>query len=405
MQSLHKKFVRNTVLFFGMFLMVLNLSGCGSSGGGGGEATVQQGKFVDSVVIGLSYKTATESGVTDGNGVFQYKIGEVVQFFIGDIFIGESTGKAIITPVDLVSGASDETHPQVINLIRFLQTLDEDQNPVNGIVIAELVRNAAAGRTIDFTLSEFDFETNTEIQAVLADLTTVLGQARILISAFDAQAHFRGSLLVLFAGKYEGTFSGDDTGTWEITIDNQGFITGTSVSDGFGPDPISGQIGSSGQASLSGTSGSSTFTGIFQTDGIVSGTWQDDDGEGVFSGSRVEAIVIIPSGDLGSLNVTGDVVEDTGTVVFTTGVNQQNLNLTWSNLEFTITVLKSFSTTSVKGKSGEGYACQCLPTIDSENGTVTFDNLQVNTSFPFTPNENTKFLTLNGTLKIPETVQ
>lgn len=292
MNKKHKGGFLKKFLSLGAILFALSFSGCGSSGGGGGEAAIQQGKFIDSVVIGLAYRTPTSSGITDENGIFEYRSGEVVQFFIGDILIGETVGKEIVTPVDLVSGATDETHPHVVNLIRFLQTLDDDQDPSNGILIDVLVRNAAAGRSVNFTLSAVDFESNTEIQLVITDLTTVLGSVRILVTSSSAQDHFRGSLLGLFAGSYRGTFSGDDTGTWEITINALGMISGVSVSDGFGSDPISGSIGSDGQASLSGTVGSSTFSGIFSVEGTVSGTWMDDDGEsGAFSGERVQAML------------------------------------------------------------------------------------------------------------------
>ncbi|VAX25754.1 hypothetical protein MNBD_NITROSPIRAE01-297, partial [hydrothermal vent metagenome] len=337
MNKKHKRGFLKKFLSLGAILFALSFSGCGSSGGGGGggEAAIQQGKFIDSVVIGLSYQTPTSSGITDGNGIFEYRSGEVVQFFIGDILIGETVGKEIVTPVDLVSGATDETHPHVVNLIRFLQTLDDDQDPSNGILIDVLVRNAAVGRSVNFTLSVVDFESNTEIQLVISDLTVVLGPARVMVSSLGAQLHFRGALLDLFSGTYRGTFSGDDTGTWDITINALGIISGVSVSDEFVSDPISGNIGSDGQASLSGTVGSSTFSGIFSVEGTVSGTWMDDDGEsGIFSGSRVaaEGGTIPPTA--GSLNLSGPDAGVIGTVFTpnrptTVSINQNSGFVQW----------------------------------------------------------------------------
>ncbi len=310
-----------TVLLLGMLLMSLSLNGCGSSSGdGGGESAIKKGVFVDSVVIGLSYKTPSTSGLTDGNGTFEYRDGERIQFFIGDIFIGETSGKGIITPVDLVPGASDETHPQVINLIRFLQTLDEDQNLDNGILLVALVRDVSMGRSVDFTLSVSDFELDSDIQLVIADLTQVLGSVRNLVTSLSAQAHFRGSLLGLFKGFYRGTFSGDASGTWEFMVSSQGLITGTSIADDGGSEILSGSIGSNGQASVSGTAGSGTFTGIFQPDGNVTGTWQDlVEGEsGTFTGNRVassgedDEVETDPS-VLGSLGLSGSDTSAIGT--------------------------------------------------------------------------------------------
>ncbi|MEC4678289.1 MAG: hypothetical protein VST69_05995 [Nitrospirota bacterium] len=440
MNKKHKGGFLKKFLSLGAILFALSFSGCGSSGGGGGggEAAIQQGKFIDSVVIGLSYQTPTSSGITDGNGIFEYRSGEVVQFFIGDILIGETLGKEIVTPVDLVSGATDETHPHVVNLIRFLQTLDDDQDPSNGILIDVLVRNAAAGRSVNFTLSVVDFESNTEIQLVIADLTVVLGSARVMVSSLGAQLHFRGALLDLFSGTYRGTFSGDDTGTWEFTINSLGIITGTSVSDTFGSEPVFGSIGSNGQANVSGTAGSSTFAGTFQTDGTVTGTWQDDDGEsGTFTGSRVsssEPGPALPAS--GSLTISGPDTNAIGTGFIPNEPTDVNLNEGGGSVQWTHNVIDLgipegkeiviavgfLSNGTVTGvgigagvfglvdgilfSSGYGYGVICSEvgadcsgiSVDSSEKKVTFLNASIPKSGSSVDNSATGPIVLNGTL-------
>lgn len=94
---------------------------------------IKQGQFIDSAVQGLRYTSGNQSGTTDANGQFSYEEGGDIQFYIGGIFLGKATGSSIVTPIDLVEDATDLSHPTVINITRFLQTLDDDGNPENGI--------------------------------------------------------------------------------------------------------------------------------------------------------------------------------------------------------------------------------------------------------------------------------
>ncbi len=285
---------------------------------------VLNGQFIDDVVTGLQFKTTTVSGTTDEKGNFKYVEGERVQFFVGDIFIGEALGKSVITPIDLVPEATDENNDQVINLIRFIQTLDEDQNPSNGIIISDLTTNAAFEKSIDFNLSVADFETHSEIQAVLADLTSGLGETRNLVATRDAQTHLRTSLFALLEGRYQGSFSGDDHGTWELSIDCQGNIEGISTSNEFASTAIVGSVGIDGIASISGVAGSATFSGIFLFDGNVSGTWENViDGEfGIFSGER-----IVGESVFCGLNIENASFETSDPFTFFTGAGNFNTSV------------------------------------------------------------------------------
>jgi hypothetical protein len=95
---------KQMALTMGLIIMLATL-GCSDSD----TAQVSTGTFVDSVVEGLQYKNETQAGVTDEQGGFLYVEGEEVTFFVGGIVFGKALAKSIMTPVDIVEGAEDET--------------------------------------------------------------------------------------------------------------------------------------------------------------------------------------------------------------------------------------------------------------------------------------------------------
>ena len=129
-------------------LVVLCMVSC--SGGGGGSPTtaaltssgtdaanagvLQQGRFIDSPVIGVAYKTATQSGFTGNNGEFAYRTGESVTFSIGKVVFPTVPASALVTPLTLAG--ADLTDPKVVNMAYLLQKLDKDGDSSNGLQIA-----------------------------------------------------------------------------------------------------------------------------------------------------------------------------------------------------------------------------------------------------------------------------
>ena len=255
-----------TTLLFGLLVF---LTACSSGGGGGGSQT-SNGVFIDSAVEGLRFETATKSGFTNSSGTFSYSSGETVSFYVGDILLGSAIGKAQITPIDLVTGAIDQTNPTVVNILRFIQTLDDDNDPSNGINITTGVFNLAAGMSVNFAQSVADFENDGNVQTIVATLTSALGSARTLIDAAAAQANLLASLNSGGGGGNTGngtfgtlTVSGSDTG-----------ITGTSFTPDYGiPSVVNTEVvgvvwtGSTGvgTASVQVSSLTVTFTGTTPT--------------------------------------------------------------------------------------------------------------------------------------------
>lgn len=171
------------------------------------QATAKQGRFIDSAVSGLRYESGKYSGITNKSGVFSYEEGKTISFYIGDIKIGETTAKPMITPVDLVSGASNEANPFVTNIAIFLQSLDSDKNPDNGIDIPEAVRQAAIGTTLNFNQETGLFVDESNTKQVLTKLSAANKQAVNLVNAATAQAHLKSTLSNPLA-KYVGTYKG-----------------------------------------------------------------------------------------------------------------------------------------------------------------------------------------------------
>ncbi len=280
------------VAFILVCLSVFGLSGCG--GGSGGSApgvtgkSIATGVFLDSKVEGITYVSGSVSGVTDANGTFHYEKGSTVRFMIGGLVIGIAQGKKVITPVDFVSGG-DTSNPTVLNIVRFLVTIDSDGNPDNGIQITKTMRNQTSGDSIKFTQSATNFAANGNVQIIVSEITAVTtAGARTLVADNVAKKHLSGTLLNYYAGSYSGTFSGNDSGSFNVRIVGNGLITGTGSSNSAGTFSVSGQLSADGNLTFAtgGTSTSATFTGKIGTSGALSGTWKNASETGKFSGQR-----------------------------------------------------------------------------------------------------------------------
>lgn len=251
--------------------------GNGSNGGGGSQTdpvsidnTLTTGQFIDSPVAGLAFNTATQSGITDILGAYQYLPGETVSYSLGDILLGQTTAAPIITPVALVPDAIDESNLTVINIARFIQSLDQDQDLSNGIVIEEAIRSAAIGKTLDFSAADFEVKAN----ALLLELTSgVYVPVRTLVSQDAAQQHLRTSLLFYLSGIYEGTIAGGDSGTWRLVLGIDGSVTGTITGNLVKRQVVAGSVSSSGDISGTGPGGTETLEASVALAGMLTGSY------------------------------------------------------------------------------------------------------------------------------------
>lgn len=129
---------------------------------------------------------------------------------------------------------------------------------------------------------------------------TVTDGVNVLRSAAGLSASLNcrdtGSGVARFAGRYEGTYSGDDHGTYEGEFDCQGAITGSGISTDFDEEfDVDGTVSSSGAVTFVAgfTTADATFSGSVGDDGRVSGQWNDpvEHLSGSFKGARTDAFV------------------------------------------------------------------------------------------------------------------
>lgn len=161
-------------------------------GGGGGNSSVI-GVFTDSEVANVEYETSSGlRGLTDATGRYQYREGDTVTFRIGGLVLGTGPAKGTVTPMDLVSGANSINDPEVVKILQVLQSLDDDNNPANGINIPTAVRSAIGSNTRNLK-DITDLNTN-----IIAAVQSAL-PGRTLKQADAAKAHFADTLSKLEA--------------------------------------------------------------------------------------------------------------------------------------------------------------------------------------------------------------
>jgi hypothetical protein len=125
--------------------------------------TGNTGFLIAPTVAGVAWETPTQQGVTGFDGSFQYEEGEAVRFMVGDTLLGEIPGQTQVTPFDLagspvITGTPNITKAldtdgdpfhAVINIAVFLQSLDHDADPGNGIQIKPGIAAFFGGVSLD----------------------------------------------------------------------------------------------------------------------------------------------------------------------------------------------------------------------------------------------------------------
>ncbi|UZE97910.1 hypothetical protein [Alkalimarinus alittae] len=189
------------------------ISGCGggsSTPAPSPEPSINQGQFIDSAVANLRYVTDSQEAYTDEQGYFDYLEGETIRFYIGNIYLGESLGKAIVTPLDLFTTDSDIASTSALNAIQLLQSLDENQDVSDGIKIPQAIHNLASGMSIDFSDSASVFSLDEDV----IELINHLG-INSLVDRSGAKKHFSESL-ENFGITYTDTFKSLSAPNFEL---------------------------------------------------------------------------------------------------------------------------------------------------------------------------------------------
>jgi len=113
----------------GTVAALLGLAGCSDN------PPLSTGRFVDAPVAGLNYTGSTGvTGVTGSDGSFAYEEGSEISFAAAGLTFPKVAASALLTPLDL-AGAASADDAGAVAIARFIQSLDADGNPENGIVV------------------------------------------------------------------------------------------------------------------------------------------------------------------------------------------------------------------------------------------------------------------------------
>ena len=200
-----------SILFALIAILVLTGSRCVFIARSGGDISreddegsnlvviIGDGRLIDAPVEGARFVSGTLSGLTGPDGEFQYRQGEPVRFFIGEIALGEAVeGKPVITPLDLVPGGSLDT-PAVINIARLLQSLDAVQGDDRITLPAALGQRARrADAVLHASIQSLDYADETAFvnsaSQLVATLTATYPFTAVLVDAVTARQHLKAAL-------------------------------------------------------------------------------------------------------------------------------------------------------------------------------------------------------------------
>ncbi|KAH8645938.1 galactose-binding domain-like protein [Tricladium varicosporioides] len=101
-----------------------------------------QGIFLD--IIGLSYCSGTIEGTLTSDYTYAYEPGHIITFSIGNLVLGESIGKPLMTISNLLPEDTPILDPKLVNRARLLYSLTPAQGFEQPIVIDMNVSNAIA---------------------------------------------------------------------------------------------------------------------------------------------------------------------------------------------------------------------------------------------------------------------
>lgn len=163
------------------------LTACGD--GGSGTNTVHNGYLSDARIQGVHFKCGESiSGTTDNNGTFTYADNcQLIEFTIGRVKLGSiETSRigedGIIYPADLLGlDRNNTTNGRLTNWLQFVQSLDTDHYPRNGISIDSNKSTALEDVLLDLGMDN-DIE---DIEAGLSSLRIGLVERDFAIAHYE----------------------------------------------------------------------------------------------------------------------------------------------------------------------------------------------------------------------------
>ena len=263
------------------------------------------GIFVNSVE-GLEYTRTLAPVVqtTNNASAYSYRAGELINFHIGNLQIGEAIGLSIITPKDIVSYKNLDLNTsiyssEVNNRVRLLMALDSDGIYSNGIQISQSRREEAQNwSSPDYALNEADF-----INSVTA---ATAGDVTLSVTKEEAEIHFAEALRCVYSGAYKGSWimpSGAKEGFVGVMIQSSGHIVALGDGQDVNNDgDFSDVIYSTGDHNMD--TGSYDFNATYHFDAdqgrIVSSNLTNIEGKGTSLGYNKVSGSFIQDGNNGA---------------------------------------------------------------------------------------------------------
>ncbi len=171
-------------IFISLGVAAAIMTGCGSSSSPSVQTDSKfgTGYYLDSAVTGVSYKCGTKEGKTGLNGEFTFEKGASCTFTFAGITLREVI--ADLLKDDKVTIIEDD-----IKVATFLQTLDKDGDPSNGITIpAEIIAAMSAANIDALPQNADDIK---ELYAAIKDVPQYDGKEK---SMKEANEHLQGTI-------------------------------------------------------------------------------------------------------------------------------------------------------------------------------------------------------------------
>jgi hypothetical protein len=171
--------------------VVLLVSGCSGGSDGSSEQKNSVAYLMDAPVEGVSYHCNGINGTTGQDGSFEYEAGCIIAFKIGSVELGGIPASSInadglvFIPELFALSREEISDLRVVNLLQFLQSLDEDDNVSNGIEITP-------SRQSELSESDLDLRDGTTSASDINATLSAIGEE--LVDAGTAVAHYVDTL-------------------------------------------------------------------------------------------------------------------------------------------------------------------------------------------------------------------
>ena len=280
-------------------IAVLLVSACGSS-----DDAPSTGVFVDAVVAGAAYTTASQTGTTSSTGAFNFRPGESVVFSVGGISLpAVNIQGTVVTPVEMGADGT-ATDPATINIARFLQALDSDNNPGNGITV-NAVRLAPGAAT------PANWST--------VDPATLLAAGTVLPNEGEALIHLTESVAAakkMPQGKLVGRYGVSQTGVAEIVAYHEASKSSFHIADVAATAPATGRVLSVQRMSLANLSATALTSPTTASNLTIDGTRDvaNDVDDAGFTAGGIQSLDI--TGNLMAVAVSGTPKTVQGVIAF-----------------------------------------------------------------------------------------